>query len=445
MRDGNERRVDRLVERDKLEKSKQIKRAFERRVCDKERQKKLERENAKAEHEYNIYRSAEIEFDRDPITEVPDQVKLPMDYFDEVAHKVDYNEVYAEHYRQRYEDTNKEKYRSMSERIAGCHKSWFGDRYKTAGVFNVKRVFHCHNRWCWLCSHLKQAKRLYKYHILFEKLLEHYDLYHLVFTVKNVTGDKLKETLKRMHDAIYRIIRKFQGDGSIKGLDFMQYGWTGAIRSFEIVINPTDYHPHLHVLFMLKKDLEFPKTHINKYSFSNGMLVRKFSEFEILLQKLFYLAVNKKRLTPKNISELKIGYSCTMDFVEGCAWHEVFKYATKMSKDGASACTYEQFCLMDDILRRMRMIQGYGIFYDMDEPDIENDPTAEILFEKVLIMLGKIENPERDVHIELNKLVDELHEKKLTVISKKMSYKYLQTVVEDLQRELMIEDGFEPF
>ena len=58
MRDGNERRVDRLVERDKLEKSKQIKRAFERRVCDKERQKKLERENAKAEHEYNIYRSA---------------------------------------------------------------------------------------------------------------------------------------------------------------------------------------------------------------------------------------------------------------------------------------------------------------------------------------------------------------------------------------------------
>lgn len=91
------------------------------------------------------------------------------------------------------------------------------------------------------------------------------------------------------------------------------------------------------------------------------------------------------------------------------------------------------------------MIQGYGIFYDMDEPDIENDPTAEILFEKVLIMLGKIENPERDVHIELNKLVDELHEKKLTVISKKMSYKYLQTVVEDLQRELMIEDGFEPF
>ena len=123
----------------------------------------------------------------------------------------------------------------------------------------------------------------------------------------------------------------------------------------------------------------------------------------------------------------------------------MFKYATKMSKDGASTCTYEQFCLLDDILRRMKMLQGYGIFYDMDEVEDEKDPTAEILFEKVLIMLEKIERPERDVHIELNKLVDELHEKGLTVISKKMSYKYLQAVVEDLRAELRLEYDFAPF
>ena len=91
------------------------------------------------------------------------------------------------------------------------------------------------------------------------------------------------------------------------------------------------------------------------------------------------------------------------------------------------------------------MLQGYGIFYDMDEVEDEKDPTAEILFEKVLIMLEKIERPERDVHIELNKLVDELHEKGLTVISKKMSYKYLQAVVEDLRAELRLEYDFAPF
>ncbi len=446
MQDRNERFVDRITEREKRENYRQTKQAFLNRVADSERQRKIERENAKAEHEYNVYRSAELEFDRSPITEVPHEVELPMSYFDEVAHKVDYNAVYAEHYRHRYEDTNKEIYRSMSERIEGCHKSWFGDRYKAAGVFDVKRVFHCHNRWCWLCSHLKQAKRLYKFHILFEKLLQEYDLYHLVFTVPNVKGADLKDTLERMHVALYKMIRRFQGKGKIKDIDFEQYGFAGAIRSFEIVINPfDDYHPHLHVLFMLKKGLDFPKTEINKYSFSNGVMVRKFSKFEILLQKMFYLAVNKQRLTPKNIEGVKIGYSCMMDFVEGEMWHEVFKYATKMSKDGASACSYEQFCLLDDILRRMKLIQGYGIFYNMDEPDPETDPTAEILFEKVLILLNKIDKPERGVHIELDKLVNELHEKNLTVISRKMSYKYLQAVVEELQAEFKIEENFEPF
>ena len=392
-----------------------------------------------------IYRSAELEFSRDPISEVPDEVILPTHYFDEVKNKVEYNAIYAEHYMHRFQDTNKDRYRSMSERISGCHKSWFGDRYKNAGVFNVKRVFHCHNRWCWLCTHLKQAKRLYKFHVLFEKLLKEYDLYHIVFTVPNVKGDELKDALSKMQRGLKKLIRYFQCFGKIADVDFVQYGWTGAIRSFEIVVNLTDYHPHLHVLFTLNKGLEFNRTVINKYSFSNGRLMRKFSEFEIMLQKIFYLVYNGQKVNAKNIESVKLGYSCTVDHVEDDEWHEVFKYATKMSKDGASACTYEQFCLLDDILCRMKMIQGYGIFYDMDEPDEENDPTAEILFEKVLIMLNKLEKPEFDVTMQLNKLVDELHEKKLTVISKKMSYKYLQAVVEDLQRELMIEDGFEPF
>ena len=445
MKDNYEQWVDRLIEHEEREQIAQIKAGAAHRAWSAEYVRKLEKAEVKLKHEFEVHSFANREFEREPIDEVPDEVKLPADYFDEVAHKVNYNEVYVEHYRQRYEDTNKESYRSMSERIAGCHRSWFGDHYRTAKVFNVKRVFHCHSRWCWLCTHLKQAKRLYKFHQIFASLLKQYDLYHLVFTIRNVAGMDLKDSIKREHNGLKKLIRYFQGKAKIKGLDFSQYGWIGALRSFEIVINPTDYHPHLHVLFTLKKGLEFPKTKINKYSFSNGVLVRKFSEFEILMQKIFYLVYNGKKVTLENIKKTKLGYSCTADCVEDNAWHEVFKYATKMSKDGASTCTYEQFCLLDDILRRMKMLQGYGIFYDMDEVEDEKDPTAEILFEKVLIMLEKIERPERDVHIELNKLVDELHEKGLTVISKKMSYKYLQAVVEDLRAELRLEYDFAPF
>ena len=447
MNDRIERAVDRMIEDNKLKINKQTLRRQAVKLKLREEDRKRELEEARVQHELDIYRYAEFEYERDPITDVPDEVVLPMQYFDDTANKVEYNKVYAEHYMHRYEDTNLEKYKANSERIANCHKSWFGDRYNESKVFNAKRVYHCHNRWCWLCNHLKQAKRLYEYHVKFETLLEKYDLYHIVFTVKNVKGDVLKETLNRMQNAIKKIIRYFQGFGKIADIDFKEYGWVGAIRSFEIVINPTDYHPHIHCLFMLKKGLDFPRTEINKFSFDKVLLKRKYSKFEIMLQKMFYLLVNGRKVTVQSMNALPIGYSCTADCVEGDSWHEVFKYATKMSKEGASTCTYEQFVLLDDILHRMKMIQGYGIFYDEKDDLPESDPNAEIMFEKVLIMLNKREKPERDVSIELNDLVDDLHKKNLTVISKKMSYKYLKSIMDDFKREMNISDDdvWEPF
>lgn len=364
-----------------------------------EQEQAMEAQRRKDDHDYLIYQSAEYEFKRDPITEVPDDVKLPTYYFDDVANKVKYNEYYADYYQQRFEDTNVQRYADLSERVRHCHQSWFGDHYKKSGIFNVKRVFHCHNRWCWLCSHLKQAKRLFFFHKQFEKLLPNYDLYHLVFTVPNVDGSELKSTLTKMQNGLKKIIRYFQGHGKIKGVDFTQYGFVGAIRSFEIVINPTNYHPHIHCLFMLKKDLNILKSEINRYSFEykHSKPTRLFSELEITLQKIFFLVMHGERVNLTNIRSVPNGYSCTMDYVEGDSWHEVFKYATKMSKAGASTCTYEQFCLLDDILHNLKMLQGYGIFYNMKEPEEDNDPTAEILYEKILILLNSKEQPEKDI------------------------------------------------
>ncbi len=441
---------DRLAQQERESTNKRIIRKPAVKYDNAKRQEQIRREEAQAEHDYLVYRSAEIEFDRDPISTVPDEVKLPEWSFDEIVNKSEYNKVYAEHYMHRFTDTNLEKYRIMSERMLNCHKTWFGDYYKNAGVFNAKRVYHCHNRWCWLCTHLKQAKRLYKFHILFEKLLKEYDLYHVVFTVKNVDGSVLKDTISRMHESLKKIIRYFQGFKKIAGIDFAEYGFVGAIRSFEIVIYPTEYHPHLHCLFLLKKDLNFVKNIINKFSFdkNNPGRVRPFSSFEIMLQKIFYLLMNKQKVTVKNIQSLELGYSCMADLVEGESWHEVFKYATKMSRYGASTCTYEQFVLLDDILRRMKTIQGYGMLYNMDDDIDESDPNAEILFEKILVMLDRSEKPDRDIRFELEKIVDELHKKRMMVISKKMTYKYLKSIVDDLREELMIKDGgetFEPF
>lgn len=412
--------------------------------------KKLERLEAKTEHELAVQRYADREFQYSPLAEVPDDVKLTNDYFESVQNRVEYNNFYADYYMQRYSDTNLQKFADISQRVRDCHKSWFGDKYKESGYFNVKRVFHCHNRWCWLCNHLKQAQRLGEYHVKLEQLTKVYDVYHVVFTVPNVTGDVLKSTLMQMQSSLKKLIRYFQERGNgIAGVDFAQYGFVGAIRSFEIVISPTEYHPHLHCLFLMKKDLNFQQTEINKFSFNYGSSVptRLFSKFEIMLQKMFYLLMNGGKLTLKNIENLPFGYSCTADCVEGESWHEVFKYATKMSKDGASVCTYEQFVLLDNIFHRFKMIQGYGVFYnDKTKSDDDIDPTAEILFEKVLILLNSKEKPERDISMALDKIVDEVHKKQLTVISKKLSYKYLKTLMDNVKAELNIgNDYFEPF
>lgn len=434
------RRVDREVNLNNLHNA----RVFVNRIRDKEQEQAFAREQAKAEREYSIYRAAERDFERDPITEVPEQVKFTSGVVDEIAHKVEYNLKYAEHYMRRYMDTNLKKYLSLFERLQNCHRSWFGDHYKKSGVFNVKRVFHCHNRWCWLCTHLEQAQRLYKFTTKFESLSAVYDLYHVVFTVPNVYGDELKDCMERMKDSFYKIILYFQGHRKITDVDFTQYGFAGAVRSFEIVINRFDYHPHIHALFLLKKDLGLIKDNINTYSFRDGRMDRKFSDLEILLQKIFFLAYNGQRVNLANIDAVPIGYSCMMDLVEGDAWHEVFKYATKMSKDGASVCTYEQFCLLDDIFYNKNMIQGYGVLKGIDG-EVEIDPSAEILFQKILIMLSKTETPERDVNFNLDKLVEELHNKNMTVISKKMSYAYLESVKDALKAELNVEDGDLPF
>lgn len=449
MQEKYEKQVDRLVHRDQVQTSERNAIKLDNKARAREQQEKLARLDAREEHRLYIQRNAEIEFKYSPVTEVPDEVKLPMDYFEEAYHKTEYNKIFADYYYQRYLDTNLQRYADLSQRIENCHKSWFGDHYKKSEVFNVKHIFHCHNRWCWLCSHLEQAQRLYKYTLKFERLLKDYDLYHIVFTVKNVKGDVLEDTLTKMKDGVYKIIRYFQGRGTIKGIDFEQYGFVGAIRSFEIVIYPTEYHPHIHCLFLLKKGLEldYPKTVINKFSFDHGILKRKFSEFEVLLQKMFYVIMNGQKVTLSNIQTVKDGYSCIVDHIDddNNRWHEVFKYATKMSKAGASACTYEQFVLLDNILRRFKMTQGYGIFYNEDKDDDEYDPTVEILFEKILIMLNNIEKPDFDVNFQLEKLVDELHKNNLTVISKKMSYKYMETVFNGLRAETGIKDGFEPF
>lgn len=124
--------------------------------------------------------------------------------------------------------------------------------------------------------------------------------------------------------------RYLNNDLKIKGLDFEQYSYIGAIRSLEVTFKGDNYHPHLHCIFAFKSPLMNYRYIENTFSNSKKNGHRKFTDFEVLLQKIWSLLNNKIKVTKKNIEELELGYSCTVDDIDESSAYEVFKYMTKV-------------------------------------------------------------------------------------------------------------------
>lgn len=370
----------------------------------------------------------------DRVLDVPEDICLTSEYLDIISRNHLFNDVYCEYYQRLFEETNLSAIRSRAERIILCHEFWSGDMYRLQRVYDVKRVQFCHDRFCVNCQHLKQAKRMMIYTPIIEALRENYDLYHLVLTVPNVKGKYLNGVLNSMSASFQKLTRYFSGNAKIKGVDFSQYGYVGAVRCFEIVSNPwDDYHPHLHCLLVLKKNIGLNKYIINDFSYNYGLFTgRKFCDLEILIQKIWWLLINVNKVQLAKINVVPEGYSCTLDLTEDKQWHEVFKYVTKLTKDGAPCLEYDQFKTLFFALDKRRIFQGYGFFYDL--PDLEN-PDVELAsaeYEKKLAQLRLVEDPDEDVRFVRDQLAAHIQLENFTAISKKLVLKkYLKELFDE--------------
>ena len=187
----------------------------------------------------------------------------------------------------------------------------------------------------------------------------------------------------------------------------MKFGFVGAIRALEITTKMTErgveYHPHFHCYFLYKKGtkklLTDNKVHINKFSFKErSSQVTKFSDFEIFMQKLWYLIYNgdsKNKVTKKAIEELDLGYSGVVSPVKPGKYHEVFKYVMKGPfKDNVFAEDYDSFRYLYDTLHGRKVIQGYGLFHNFkfEVDDGESERLAE--YEQLIQELTANEKPE---------------------------------------------------
>lgn len=348
------------------------------------------------------------------------------------------------------------------KRVKECCSTWTFDFYRKSKYKHLVRVDRCNDRFCLNCQALKADQRFVQYAPLFDEFLETNDMYHVVFTVPNVNAERLRSTVTLMLDRFAYMMRFFQGTKKVKGLDFTKYGYCGAVRSLEITVSKKDgtFHPHLHSIFVLEKDMSLPQVFWNKYSEdrTGRTPMRLMSELDILFQRMWCLLILKKEVTLENIQNIGAvtgysdGFSCRADLSNG-KYHEIFKYAIKGSFKNETLFDYDNFLTLYDALYDRRCYQTYGCLskYDFNEVDEDLglngiDKAFELFIEKlkwcevpkrVDNLLGEIlkESASGDIKF-ISKATFLRHFKALSEEDKRMYLEKLNDSLDNIQMEM---------
>lgn len=261
--------------------------------------------------------------------------------------------------------------RERMKRLQNCNRFWSIETYETSHVKVLLRTFLCKDKFCNNCNQIKKLILQNRFLPYMEKYKD--SLYHIVLTVPDCSGEELRATVQNMIRCFKTLITYLNGNKKVKGIDLMQYDFQGCIRSLEITYKGNIYHPHFHVAAVLGNGDIVENKHIsNKFS-SNGK--RLFSEFESIIQRMWWILINSQRLTTDNIlgNSNSLGrYSCTADKFQADDYKKLFGYMTKMYSEDSTPMTYDNFKTLYTALTRIRQLQGYGIFYNIKELDMES-------------------------------------------------------------------------
>lgn len=289
------------------------------------------------------------------------------------------------------------KWLNKSKAIYNCCKFWDIEKYRKLKVKEVTRVNRCRDKFCGNCQKTMAEEREYRFSPQLDELRKSYEVFHLVMTVPNCNDEDFVNVIDKMFSKFGYLIRYFDGRKKIKGIDFLSYGYAGAVRSLEVTQNKDTklFHPHFHCMVLLRKGLILDKTIVNPYSFDKyGKKENEFSALEILLQKIWYLLMNDERVNKNAIDELKLGYDVQMTNSDGY-YHEAFKYACKgfFDEDDMFVYSSKTFWTLYEALHKRKLIQGYGLLYNFDECEDILSKEAEVRYWIMKRILNEIEKP----------------------------------------------------
>lgn len=351
-------------------------------------------------------------------------IEVKKDFLGDIFKNNKYNQdVILDYYFRLHSEDTTLNLSNKLDNVANCNSWFLLDVYKQQKIKDFKKTNLCKDKFCNNCKKVKQASRLARFVPQIEKIKEDYNLSLLTLTVPNCNGTNLKDTINKIFKGFKKLNRYLNGDLRIKNLDFSSYGYEGALRSLEITFKGDSYHPHIHAVVALSKDYKPQKNIINTYSYSYGQLTRGFSDFEVLIQKIWFLLMDGQKVTYKAIESLEEGYSCTLDDIDESSYYEVFKYMTKATDEDKNILTYDNFKTLYYALHRVRQIQGYGVFYNFKDDDSIVDEVDD-LYNVYINILKTKEDPEEVAETPQ----DLLDDKEYLLISRKKIYSYLKNL-----------------
>lgn len=259
--------------------------------------------------------------------------------------------------------------RNRKKRLESCNQFWLTETYEESRVKRLMQTYLCHDRFCTNCNNIRRYVMQSRFLPIME---EHQDsLYHMVLTVPDCSGEELRDVVSRMGRCFKTLVNHLNGNQKIKGLDISQYSYQGCFRSLEVDYQGEDiYHPHFHVAVVFENPAVVEDKHISNQFSQNGKHL--FSEFEVILQRLWWLMINRQKLTSEAIfsldDETEI-YSCSMQKFHPEDYPKLFGYLTKALANKHSTMSFQQFRTLYHALNGVRQIQGYGIFYRAAQQD----------------------------------------------------------------------------
>ena len=351
-------------------------------------------------------------------------IQVERDFLVNIVKNNNYNhDVILDYYHRLMTEDKTLSLENKINNIADCNSWMLLDVYHNQKIKDFKKTNLCKDKFCNNCKKVKQASRMARFVPQIEKIQQCNRLFLLTLTVPNCNGDNLRETIKKIFKGFTKLNRYLNGNLKIKNLDFDYLGYSGALRSLEVTFNGDSYHPHIHAVISFDKEHNFTKNIINTYSYSYGELKRSFSEFEVLIQKIWFLLMNDQRVNLKAIESLEEGYSCTLDDIDETSYYEVFKYMTKATDESDNILTYDNFKTLYYALHRVRQIQGYGLFYNFTDDDSIVDE-VEDKYNSFIENLKKEEDPEEISQTPM----DLLNDNEYILISRKKIYKHIRNL-----------------